>query len=120
MFVAFEGFDHLVNKVVDIEKIHLDASVVHLDREIVRDVIAESRNCRVVVRTAPLSEKVREAVYKNLGSCLLAVFEHQFLSSFLALAVFACTETTCESGLNRAGDHYRAVVAILLEGIKKH
>ena len=63
---------------------------------------------------------VRETIDEYIGSSLLAIFEHQFFSSFLALAVFACSETSCESSLNRTGDHYRAVVTVFLESVKKN
>ena len=118
--LALESLNHLVHEVIDIEKLHLDAPVIYLDRKVVRDVVAECRDRGIVVRTAPLSEEVRETIYKNLRSCFLAVIEHQFFSGLLALAVFACSETACESGLNRAGDHYRAVVAVFLESVKKN
>jgi len=120
MSLALEGLNHLVHQVVDIEKLHLDASVIYLDREIVRDVVAECSYGTIVVRSAPFTEKVRETVHKYLSPRFLAIIEHQFLSGLLALAIFACAETACKGCLDRTGDHYRAVVAVFLESIKKY
>ena len=119
MLVALQCLYHFVYKVIDVEKFHLYRTVIDLDRKVVGYVVAECGDCGVVVRPAPFSEKVRETVYEYLCSCLLSVIEHQFLSGFLALSVFACAEAACKSRLNGAGDHHRAVVAILLESIKK-
>ena len=83
------------------------------------DVVAESGDGAVVVRSAPLTEKIRETINQYLGTCLLAVFEHQFLARLLALAVFAGAKTASKGSLDRGTYHYGAVVLVLLQGIEK-
>ena len=119
VFVALEGCDHFIDEVVDVEELHFDGAVVDLDREVVGYVVAEGCDSGVVVRTAPFSEEVRETVHEDFCSGFIAVFEHQFLPCLLAAAVFAVAETAGQGGLDAAGDHHRAGVAVLLEGVQK-
>jgi len=119
VLVALEGLDHLVDEVVDVEELHLDAAVIDLDREAVGYVVAEGGDGGVVVRAAPLAEEVREAVDEDLGSGFFAVLEHEFFSGFLALAVFGGAEAAGEGGLDGAADHHRAAVAVFLEGVQQ-
>ena len=116
---AFEGGYHLIYKVIDVEELHFHTSVIDLYGKVVGDIIAEGGDGGIVVGAAPFAEEVRETIDEHLSSCLLAVFEHQFLTSFLALAVFACAETTGKGGLDGATDHHRAVVLVLLEGVEQ-
>ena len=76
VLLAFEGAYHLLNKVVDVEKFHIDGRVINDDREVIGDVVAESRYDRVVVRTTPLPIEVRETIDKNLSTCLFPILEH--------------------------------------------
>ena len=99
--MALKGSDHLVDKVVDVEKFHFYASVIHLYRKVVGYVVAKSSYSRVIVRPAPFSEKVRETIDQDFGSGLTAILEHQFLSCLLATAIFAVSETARKSCLNR-------------------
>ena len=116
---AFEGGYHLIYKVIDVEEFHFHTAVIDLYREVVGDVVAEGSDGGIVVGAAPLAEEVRETINEHLSTCLLAVFEHQFLASFLALAVFACAESTCKGGLDGAADHHRTVVLVLLQGVEQ-
>lgn len=75
MLLTLQREYHLVDEVVDIEKFEFNRRVVDLDGQVVGNVVAECRNCRVVVRAAPFAEKVREAVYKNLSAGLGGVVE---------------------------------------------
>ena len=59
---AGKGGYHLVHEVVDVQQLQLHRGVVDLDRKAVGQVVAEGGYRRVVVRTAPLAEEVREPV----------------------------------------------------------
>ena len=96
MFLTFERADHLLDQIVDVENLHLYASVIDLDREVIGDIVAERGDGRIVVRTAPFSVKVRETVNENFGTGLFAIFQEKILAGFLAPAVFAVAETSCQ------------------------
>ena len=96
MFLTFERADHLLDQIVDVEDLHLYASVIDLDREVIGDIVAERGDGRIVVRTAPFSVKVRETIDEYFRTGLLAVFEEEILAGFLAPAVFAVAETSCQ------------------------
>ena len=102
VLLTFEGADHLIDKVVDVEELHINGRVVDGDGEVVGDVVTESSNSAVVVRSAPLSIEIRESIDKYFGSCFLAVLEHQFLASLLTFAIFAGAKATCKGRLDRA------------------
>ena len=80
MLLAFEGCNHLVNKVIDIEKFHLYASVIDLDRKIVRNIIAKGGNSRIIVRPTPLAEKIRETINKNFSTGIFRISEGGIIS----------------------------------------
>ena len=119
MGFSFEGGYHLIYKVIDVEEFHFHTAVIDLYGEVVGDVVAKGGDGGIVIRATPFAEEVRETIDEHLGACILSVFEHQFLASFLALAVFACTETTCKGSLDGAADHHRTVVPVLLEGVEE-
>ena len=41
MFLTFERADHLLDQIVDVEDLHLYASVIDLDWEVIGDIVAE-------------------------------------------------------------------------------
>ena len=49
MLPAFERVEHLLHKVVDEEHLEHHARIVHRDRQVVRDVVAEGAHRRIVV-----------------------------------------------------------------------
>ena len=67
-----------------------------LDWEVIGDIVAERGDGRIIVRAAPFSVKVRETVDEYFRTGLLAVFEEKILAGFLAPAVFAVAETSCQ------------------------
>ena len=116
---ALEGVDKFIDKVIDVEELHLHTAVVDLDGEVVGDVVTEGGDGRVIVRTAPFTEEVGESIDEDFGACLLGVLEHEFLACLLALAVLGGAEASCEGGLDGAADHDRTGVVVLLEGVEE-
>ena len=119
MFPALERGHHLGHKVVDVEQFHVHIRVVHLDGQIVGNIVAEGRHGTVVVRAAPFAEQVRKTVNQYAYAVLLAVFEEQLLARFLAASVLAVAEAARQRGLNAAAEHYRALVAVLLKSVEQ-
>ena len=120
MLTSHEGAEHLIDEVVDVEHLQFHCGVVHRDGQVVGDVAAEGCYRGVVVRAAPLSVEVWEAIDEHPRSGLLAVAEHQFLAGLLAHAVLRFAEAAGEGGLDGTGNHHRAGVAVLLESVQKH
>ncbi len=119
VLVTGQGGDHLVDKVVDVEQLQLHGRVVDPDGEVVGDVAAERRDGGVVVGTAPLAEQVRETVHQHLGAGLAAVVEEELLASQLGLAVITLAVAAYERGLDGAGQHDGAGVAVLLKRVQQ-
>ena len=117
---ALEGVDELIDKVIDVEELHLHGAVVDLDGKVVGDVVAEGGDGGVVVRTTPFAEEVRESIDEDFGACLLGILEHEFLACLLALAVLGGAEATCKGGLDGAADHDRTGVVVFLEGVEQY
>ena len=114
---ASQCSDHLGHKVVDVEQFQLHARIVHGDGQVVGDVVAESGDGTIVVRPAPLAEKVGEAVYQHLGTRFVLIPQEQLFARLLASAVFGIAETTRQRGLLRRTQHHRACVMVLLQHI---
>ena len=119
VFPACQGGNHVFHQVVDVEQFHVHIRVVHLDGQVVGDIVAEGRHGTVVVRTAPLAEKIRETVNQNASAGLAAVIKEQFLPRFFAASVLAVAKTASQRSLNAAAEHYRALVAVLLKSVEQ-
>ena len=119
MFSSGQGPDQFIHKIIYIHQLHLRAAVIYLNRQIVGDVVAEGCHGTVIIRPAPFSEKIREAIHKYLRPGLFRIIEEEFLPCLLALAIFPIGITPHKSGLDRAGKHHRAFIAVLLESIKQ-
>ena len=115
MLFAFQGGDHFVHQVVDVQEFEFHGGVVHGERQIVGDGVAERGHGAVVVGPAPFAEQVRETVDQHLGAGFFAVFEEQFLPCLLAAAVFAVAEAAGQARLLAAAEHHRAGIVVLFE-----
>ena len=116
---ADKGGYHLVHEVVDVQQLKFHRRVVDLYREVVGEVVAEGGYRRVVVRTAPLAEEVREPVDQHPRTGCGGVHEEQVLARLLAPPVLAVSEAAREGGLDRGGQHHGAGVAVLSECVEE-
>ena len=73
--------------------------------------MAEGRYHRVVVRSAPFSEKVRKTVDKHRRAGPLTVLKKQLLPGELRFSVPARSISADKRRLNRAGKHHRTPAA---------
>ena len=69
------------------EHFQLHGGIVHGDGQIVRNIVAEGSDSRIVVRAAPLTEQVREPIDQHLRTGLPAIVEEQLLPCSLGLTV---------------------------------
>ena len=118
LFTGKGGY-HLVHEVVDVQQLKFHRRVVDLYREVVGEVVAEGGYRRVVVRTAPLAEEVREPVDQHPGTRCGRVHEEQVLARLLAPPVLAVSEAAREGGLDRGGQHHGAGVPVLSECVEE-
>ena len=119
VFSALQRGYHLGDKVVDVEQFHVHVRVVHLDGEVVRDVVAECGHGAVVVGAAPLSEQVRESVHQNARAGLATVFKEQFFARLFTAAVLAVAETARQRRLDAAAEHHRTQILVAFERFQK-
>ena len=119
VLLAGKGSYHLVHKVVDVQQLQLHRGVVDPDRKAVGQVVAEGGHRRVVVRTAPLPEEVREPVDQHPRPGCGRVHEEQVLARLLAPPVLAVSEAAREGGLDRGGQHHGAGVPVLFECVEE-
>ena len=119
MLPALQGGHHLVHEVIDIQQFQLHRGVVHRVGQIISKSIAERRHRRVVVRAAPLTEEVREAVYQHLCPGLFLIVQEQLLASLLATAILGVSEASSQRCLLRTGEHHGTPVALPLQGVEQ-
>ena len=105
-----ERSDQFVHHIVDIDQMQLHRRVVHRDRQIVGDIVAEGRNGRVIIRTAPFAEKIRKTVNQYFRAGLFGIVEQQLLAGTFGLAV-----RIVQSRLNRRRNHHRAGIAMFFQ-----
>ena len=109
-----EGMDELANHIVNVNQGHLVAGIVDLDGQVVRDVVAKSRDRRVVVRPAPLAEQIGKPVDQHFCASLLRIAEQQVLPGFFGLSI-----GVVKLRLDRGGEHDRAGVAVLFQQVEQ-
>ena len=102
MLLTLQSEHHLLNEVIDIEKFQLYVGVVYLNGQAIGDVVAKSGHRSVIVRTAPLSEEVRETIHQDFSAGLAGVVEEKLFSGLLALAVRVAGIAAYKGSLNRA------------------
>ena len=114
IFVSLKRVYKLCHNVVYVYQRHHMTSVVYRYRQIVRYVVAERCNGAVVIRPAPFSEYVREAVNKCFYAVLPAVFKHQLLAGLFRFPV-----GIIESRLDRRCYEYRRFTFVFFQRIEQ-
>ena len=87
VFAPRQGGDQLVHHVIYIDKVHHHLRIIHLDRQVVRDIVTESRHCTVIVRAAPFPEHIRKTIDQDSRTRLFGILEQKVLSRPLRLAI---------------------------------
>ena len=88
--------------------------VVYRYRQIVCNIIAKRRNGAVIIRSAPFSENIRQAVNKRFNSVFASVVKHKLLARFFAFSV-----RIVERRLNRRRDKHRRFIVIFFESVQQ-
>ena len=114
VFASRQGGDQLVDHIIHIDKVHHHLRIIHLDRQVVRDIVTESRHCTVIVRTAPFPEHVRKTIDQDLRPSLSGILEQEVLSCPLRLAI-----RIVQRRLRRRRDHHRTGIAVFLQRIQQ-
>ena len=119
VFLAEQGAQHLVDKVVDVEELQLHRGVVDGVGASVGDGVAEGGHGGVVARAAPLAVQVGEAVDEHRRPGAFRVLPEQALPRELRLAVYGALEASRQARLRGAGEHDGASVAVALERLEQ-
>ena len=99
VLLSLQAADHLVHQVVDVQQFQLHRRIIDRVREVIGNGVAEGSHGRIIVRPAPFSEEVREAVHQHLCAGLLPVPKEQVLPRLLAPAVLGVAETARQRSL---------------------
>ena len=118
MFLAFQSRNHLLHQVVYIQKFQSGRRIVHLKRQIMGGIVTEGGHGTVVIRTAPLPEKVRETIDQHFRPGLAGICKEQFLPGQFGPAIVRSCITAYQSGLDGTGQHHRAYVTMLLQRLQ--
>ena len=116
---SFQRIQHLFYQIVNVQQFQLSCAVIDGDGQAVGNVVAESSHGAVVVGAAPFAKQVGKAVNQHRGTGGFAVFKEQFFSGQLAFAVIAFAIAADQRGLNGAGQHHRAGVAVGFQRIQQ-
>lgn len=119
MLLSQQGAQHLVDQIVDVEELELNAGVVDGVRAAVGDGVTEGGHGGVIARAAPLAVEVGEAVDEHGGAGTLGVFAEQALPRELGLPVGRALEAAGQARLRGAGEHDGAPVAVALQGAQQ-
>ena len=119
VLLPLQASDHLVHEVVDVQEFELDRRVIDLVLEVIGNGVAEGGDGGIVIRPAPFAEEVREAVDQHLHAVFLPILQEQVLPRLLASAVLGIPEPARQRRLLAAGQHHRAGVLVLTEGIQE-
>ena len=119
MLPSFQCVQHLCHQIIDIKQFQFYRRVVYLNWQIIGQIMTECSHCRIVVWTAPLSEKIRKAVYKDPGSRLFSIPEEKLFSRQFGFSIVRTCISPQKSRLNRRGQHDRATVLILFQSLQQ-
>ena len=97
---AFYTVEEFFHQVVDEQQFQLHLRIIHRNRKIVGNIVAEGADGTVIVRPDPFPRQVRKAVNIHRCAGFVPVGEHQFLSVPFASTVFAVAEAAAERGLH--------------------
>ena len=84
MLLALDRIEHFLDQIINEQHLQLNARIIHGNRQIIRDVVAECTDSRIIIRAHPLADQIREAVHHDAVAGFLAIRKEQFLSGFLA------------------------------------
>ena len=87
VFAPRQGGDQLVHHVIYIDKVHHHLRIIHLDRQVIRYIVAECRHRTVIVRTAPFPKNIRKTIDQDSRTRLFGILEQKVLSRPLRLAI---------------------------------
>ena len=119
MLPAFERVEHLLHQVIDEEHLEHHARIVHRDRQVVRDVVAEGAHRRIVVGAHPLADQIWEPVHQYFGPGLRRIVKKQLLPGFLGQPVLRFPKAPSQRRLDRTGQHDRRLVPVLLQSLQQ-
>ena len=119
VFLPVQRQQHLFDQIIDVEELQFRTPVIYLNRKIIGNIITECSHRRIIVRTAPFAEQIRETIDQHFRPRLLTVLPEQFLARQLALPVLAAGIAPFKARLNTAGEHDRRFIPVLLQRIQK-
>ena len=93
MLMSFKRIKHFFNKIINVNQLQLCARIIYLNWKIVGNIVAKCGNRRVIVRSAPLAEKIREAINQDFGACLFCIVKKEFFPSQLGFSIFRICKT---------------------------
>ncbi len=88
MLLTLYSVKHFLNQIVDKEHFQFNIRIVHSDRQIICDVIAECTNSRIIIWSYPFTHKIRETVNHNSVAVLFTISKEQLFTCFLAKTIF--------------------------------
>ena len=119
MLPALQRVKHFLHQVVDKQQFQLHRRVVHRDRQVICNVVAERAHRAVIVGAHPFAHQIREAVNQHPRAGFLSVSEKQLLPRLFGKPVFRGAEAPRKRCLNRRRKHHRAFVAVFFQGIQQ-
>ena len=117
--MPLQRVQHFLHQVINVEQLQPGAAVVDLNGQIMGNVVAEGGNHAVVVGAAPFSEQVGEPVNQHGGAGLPAIVKEQIFPRQLAGSVIRLPVPADEGGLDGAGQHDRAGVAVAAQRVQQ-
>ena len=96
MFLALQRIQHFFHKVIYIQQFKFNIGVIHLNRQIMSDIVAEGGYGRVVIRSAPFPKEIWETIHQYLGTRLLLIGKKQILTRLLAPSILGISESSCQ------------------------
>lgn len=87
MFAATQSANQFIHHVIHIHQIHYHIGVIHLNRQIIGNVVTKCSYCAIVIGATPFTKHIWKAIDQNLGSSLLTISKHQLFTRTLRLTV---------------------------------
>ena len=96
---SFQRVIHFLNEIINKEHFEFNTRIIHRNRQIIGNVVAERSHSAVVIGTDPFSHQVRKTVYVYSRAGFICVPEKEIFPVPLGQPIFGCSESAGQGGL---------------------
>ena len=100
MLTSLQSRNHFIYQIINIQQLQPCRAIIDIDRLLSCYIVTKSSHHTIIIRTAPLTEKIWETVDQDFCPRLLSILEEQLLACQLRFAIIRIPISTNQRCLN--------------------